>query len=179
MHSVRLRTAHRRSVRRRTTASAKGFTLIEMLVVMGIIASLAGIVIMAINPNKQFAQARNTERRANVTALLNAVGQRMADNKGVFAGTFTVGGTAYACPALPVAAALVASAGGIDLSCLTPTYIPTQLPVDPNGGVWTSAANYASGYTVPADTLGRVTVCAPNAAHESAVPDAAPICLTR
>jgi type IV pilus assembly protein PilA len=140
---------------------------------------LAGIVIIAINPAKQFAQARNTERQSGITAVLNAVGQRMADNKGVFAGTFSVGGTSYVCPQLPTTATVIASQGGVDLSCITPTYISTQIPVDPNGGTWTSASSYASGFTVVADTLGRVTVCAPNAANETAVPGAAPICITR
>ncbi len=166
-------------LRRKKHPAAKGFTLIEMLVVMGIIAALSGIVITAINPAKQFAQARNNERQSGITAILNAVGQRMTDDKGTFAGPFTVGGTAYVCPQLPSAATAISSQGGIDLSCLTPTYISTQIPVDPNGGNWTSAQNYASAYTISADALGRVTVCAPDAATESAVPGAATICMTR
>jgi len=59
-----------------------GFTLIEILVVIGIIAILAAIVLIAINPARQFAQARDTERTSNVNAILNAVGQYMADEAG-------------------------------------------------------------------------------------------------
>ena len=158
----------------------KGFTLIEVLVVIGIISILAGIVIVAINPAKQFAQARNTERQSNVGSILSAIGQRMADNKGTFSGSFTVGSTTYTCPSLPLTETVIGSAvGEIDLNCLTPTYISTQLPVDPNGGTWASATSYDTNYTVTTDAEGRVKVCAPNAANETSVPDRASICLSR
>src|SRR3989338_2496935 len=51
------------------------FTLIELLVVIAIIGSLSMIVITAINPSRQLAQARNAQRQAHIHAIANAVEQ--------------------------------------------------------------------------------------------------------
>lgn len=145
-----------------------GFTLIEILVVIGIVAVLATIVIVAINPARQFAQTRNTQRTSNVSSILNAIGQKMADCKGKFNATATECPTSPACPTLTASTTYnIASSGtgSIDLSCLTPTYIPSGLPYDPSatGASWTSSASYDTKYSVVVDANGRYTVSAPSA----------------
>lgn len=159
-----------------------GFTLIEILVVIGIIAILASIVIIAINPSKQFAQARNTQRQSGINAILNAVGQRIADNKGVFAGTYIINGTTYTCGPLPTGATTtITTTMATDtttltgsLGCLVPTYIPT-LPSDPD----TSVVTPSTGFDVIVDGAGRVKVCASLASNETSIPNSGPICVTR
>ena len=65
----------------------RGFTLIEMLLVVGIIALLASVVISAINPSYQLAKTRNTARQSDIVAILNAFYQYSIDHKGDFQDT--------------------------------------------------------------------------------------------
>ena len=159
-------------MRNRKRFKGSGFTLIEILVVIGIVAALAAIVIVAINPARQFAQARNSQRQSNVNTILNAVGQRLADNKGVFAGgtpncpVLTAGVTYRIASGTPVVPGDI-----IDLSCLTPTYIPAALPFDPSavGARFVSVSDYNTGYSIELDAQGRYTVRAPGASLETAI----------
>jgi len=143
-----------------------GFTLIELLVVIGIVAVLAATVLIAINPARQFAQARNTQRTSDANAILNAIGQSLADGRG------------SPCAVIPSVAAEIAkpaNSGQVDLSCLVPTYI-SKMPTDPQSGSWTSDTNFESSYTVVKDaTTGRITVSAP----DTEPPATSPIAITR
>ena len=61
----------------------RGFTLIELLLVMSIIGVLAGIVVVALNPSRQFASARNAQRRSDVKTILESIHQHAIDQEGI------------------------------------------------------------------------------------------------
>jgi len=138
---------------------AKGFTLLEILLVIAIIAILAAIVIIAINPGKQLAESRNAQRRSDTNSILNAVYQYSVDNNGDMPGAITATATD------------ICSTGGtctglIDLSALTAsgTYI-VSIPRDPQ----TPTGN-TTRYTILQDaTTQRITVAAPDAERGASI----------
>ncbi|HLD00033.1 hypothetical protein A2841_02015 [Candidatus Kaiserbacteria bacterium RIFCSPHIGHO2_01_FULL_48_10] len=60
----------------------KGFTLVELLVVIGIIAILFAVVLVAINPAKRFAETRNARRQSDTRNVLTALTTYAVDNRG-------------------------------------------------------------------------------------------------
>lgn len=129
--------------------SKEAFTLIEVLVVVALVAILAAITFIAINPAKNFADARNTQRSADVYEILDAASQYIANVGNTVAGL----GTISTCPTQTII-----GTGGVNLTAaLVDSYI-VGIPTDPNVG---TAIN--TGYTICKTASGRLTITAPNA----------------
>lgn len=122
----------------------KGFTLIELLVVIGIIGILSAIVLIAVNPGRQFSQARDTQRRSDLYSLTNAVYQYAVDNNGNLPTSITTTPTHIG-----------TGAGLVNLSAdVVPTYI-ADIPYDPSTG---TAAD--TQYVIFRDVNGRIVASA-------------------
>ena len=135
----------------------KGFTLIELLVVIAILSILLVIVLVAINPARQTQKARNTQRRADVLTILNAVNQYFVDEASFPSGPYST------CPATDA----IGSAGGdggdgdVTLAPIVPAYV-AAIPVDPGTGF--DQAN--TGYTICESASDRITVYAPESLND-------------
>lgn len=151
-------------MKKRFTNIKHGFTLIEILIVIALIAILATIIFIAINPAKRFQEANNTARRAHLGSLLDAIGLRIVDNKGAY--------TSASCADIPsIVTTIGTGAGNYDLAtCIVPDYLGI-LPIDPTGdstgsactSSWTNETSYQTCYQIVKNTAGRVTLSAPYA----------------
>lgn len=145
------------------TKTNKGFTLIELLVVIGIIGILTAIVLIAVNPGRQFAQARDAQRKSDLLAITNAIYQFAAEHNGnlpdtnpdpninSFPSTATCIGSGATCFNLGAAGVAESTPVGTPI---VPTYI-AGIPKDPSTG---SDAN--TMYTIYRDANGRLQASA-------------------
>lgn len=138
----------------------KGFTLIELLIVIGIIAILAAIIYVAVDPARRLGEARDADRWSSVNAVLNGILKFTVDSGGnlpanlaaIAVGTFHVLGTDTTgcdliCGAQTTAVACLNLSGD-----LVDTYL-SSIPEDASSG---SIGN--TDYYITKSSSGRITV---------------------
>jgi len=153
-----------------------GFTLIELLIVIAIIAILAAVVFVALDPLTRFQDARDSARFSDVTEILSALKIDQVDNRGsyVWAVSNATAGTEYqisnatTTSACNTSCSAVASSGDcVNLSGLVTEGYLGSLPVSPNGdGSWSSTL---TGYYLVKASTGTVTVGACEAENTSSI----------
>lgn len=147
----------------RTSNPQSGFSLIELLVVMAIIAALTVTVFVALNPAKRIQDANNSKRTSDADSILSAIHTYIIDNNGTYptglalsTATTQLGTAASGCGGT-VGTCNITPAACLNLSSATTglgKYLQS-IPTDPNGG---SAAT--TRYAVAVDANGIVTVSA-------------------
>lgn len=149
-----------------------GFTVIELLLVIGIIGILAMIVLVAINPVEQLLKDRNAQRRSDLNAVLNAVYQYAGEHSGALPSAIAKATaektyefcvcTRGLCPAL--SACGTKNDGMINLRALSGAYF-AGLPHDPSAAITLPGARYF----VVRDRQNHLTVTAPDAEGDETI----------
>ncbi len=144
-----------------------GFTMVELIIVIAIIAILAAGIFVAIDPAKRLHEARNSRRSTDVATLLDALVKYQADNNGAHYSTvaaatagnfYAIGTDAAGCNT--TCTAQTTQAACVNLSGLPANYL-ASIPVDPSTG---TAAN--TDYYLSRSALGTLTVGACDAEGE-------------
>jgi len=144
----------------------RGFKHIKLLVVIAIIAILAGVVFWAINPRRRLAEANNAQRWTDVTGVVNAISAYIVDNDGTYPSDIdttygsaqmlgTAGSACTACTATTTVSACV----DLTQELVNEGYLPS-IPFDPSSG---SAS--MSDYYIQREATGIITIgaCDPEA----------------
>ena len=133
----------------------KGFTLVEILIVIAIIALLAGITFVLINPRQHYLEAQDDEREADVNRILNKVHAYLIDNKTI-TDLETLSGSISECS---VGYSNIGTSSVNLAAALVPSYIDS-MPEDPSE----SCDEVDTCYDICKDTAtNRIQINAPNA----------------
>jgi prepilin-type N-terminal cleavage/methylation domain-containing protein len=119
----------------------KGFTLIELLIVIAIIAVLAAVVFVALNPAQRFADARDARRQSDIENIAAALKTYQVDNNGSYPASvaglvagngYTIGTDASGCNS--GCTAQTTQAACVDLAALVTGGYLGSVPMDPTSG---------------------------------------------
>ena len=134
--------------------TSQGFTLIETMLTVTLIGMMATTALVAINPQRQIMNARNTARQSDIATILSTINQYIIESAGTRPAGIT-GVETYICKTTASDCT-----GLVNLHELTDYNLYLSLiPVDP---LATSSSNSA-GYTIFADPFNNnaITLRAP------------------
>lgn len=124
----------------------QGFTFLELLLVLTIIAVVALIVIVSLHPSEQMSNLRNAQRKSDVSVMMNAFSAYLFDHQNARPAEIPTTATGI-CRSLPTSDCTRL----VNLSALTGAVL-RRLPVDP-----LEQDPNATGYTI-VEINGRITI---------------------
>ena len=145
-------------------SNRRGFTLVELLIVIAIIAILAAIAFVAIDPAQRIDEAQNSERWSAVNAMTDAFLQYTVDNDGTYPASVASDGavhmihdgSASGCSTgIGVTCGSLTTTTCTDLTDLETNGYIGDLPEDPDGNNYDANA---IGYALSVSSTGILTV---------------------
>jgi len=149
----------------------KGFTLIELLIVIAIIAIIAGVVFVALDPLTRFQDARDSRRWGDVTGILSAIKINQVDRQGAYLDSVSAlanSTTAMIGTGVDVTGCTAeATSVAVDLSDLVTDGYLASVPMDPSSGTAAKTLYYLTknsngtiviGACVPENTSTGISV---------------------
>lgn len=137
-----------------------GFTLVEVLIVVAVIAILGAIAVMTLNPAQASQKARDAQRRKDVATYQSIIEQYLEDNRSSYSALTAV--TTQSKTNSCQGGVLRASSGTWD----TCTYASTQ-PLDPVNGTNKTITTNGGGiltddllYEITVNGAGNYRICA-------------------
>ncbi len=144
----------------------RAFTLIELLIVVGLIAILAGVVFVALDPFTRFRDARNARRAADVASIASAIRVHQVDNGGNYIASVAgltnatsymiVTNTGNSC----IVDALCSGTSNncADLSGLSNGGYLGAIPISPKGAAAAAWGSGKTGYYIRKNSNNSITV---------------------
>ena len=148
--------------------NSKGFTLIEFLIIIAIIAILSAVVFVALDPLTRFKDTRDSRRWSDISSILNAVKIDQVDNGGAYLSAIAdlAEGEVYMI-------ASNANVVGCDDNCSSTTPVTddnncanlsglvtegylAEIAISPNGDYEWDAST--TGYTISRTATGAITI---------------------
>ncbi len=151
--------------------NSQGFTLVELLIVIGIIAILATATFVALDPLRRFRDSRDAKRWSDVAELMHAIKVDQVDNGGSYLDKIqdmnpgdiymiTDGDYLTGCNTQNAHcdAQVTRDSACVNLNGLVAQGYTGKIPVSPNGnGNWSPSL---TGYTLTASSSGALTITA-------------------